>query len=59
MKEYENQFRTSTQVGAVDAQGLTPGRGLMLDFEVTPTIQDYLNNIDIVKQTAIKIILEQ
>lgn len=59
LKNTKIQFRSSTQIWAVDAQGLTPGRGIMPDFEVIPTIQDYLDNIDVVKQTAIDMILEQ
>lgn len=59
LKNTKIQFRSSTRIWAVDVQGLTPGRGIMPDFEVIPTIQDYLNNIDVVKQTAIDMILEQ
>ncbi len=59
LKNTKIQFRSSTQIWAVDAQGLMPGRGIMPDFVVIPTIQDYLNNIDVVKQTAIDVILGQ
>lgn len=59
LENTEIQFRTSTQIWAVDAQGLVPGRGVMPDFEVIPTIEDYLSNIDAVKQTAVDMIHEQ
>lgn len=48
------QFRSSTQIWKVAAEGLLPGRGIIPDFEVIPTIEEYLyQNKDVVKQFAI------
>jgi hypothetical protein len=53
------QFRSSTQKWEVAAEGLIPGRGIIPDFEVIQTIEEYLyQKKDIVKQFAIDKIYE-
>jgi hypothetical protein len=50
------QYRGSTLIWEVDAKGLTPGRGIMPDYPVTQTIEDYLNQKDVVLEVALDLI---
>jgi hypothetical protein len=46
----------STQVYTTAVEGLPIGRGIMPDYPVVPTINDYIENKDIVKQFAVDLI---
>ena len=47
------KFRCATKTWKVAVSGLTPERGIMPDHIITPTIQDYLDGKDVVKEFAI------
>jgi len=51
-------FLYSTQAFSTAVSGLTPGRGIMPDYEVIPTIQDYLAQRDVVKEFALSLFRE-
>jgi len=51
-------FRYSTMLWQVAAEGLTPGRGVMPDYLVAPTLDDYLNERDAVLEFALQMIEE-
>ncbi len=50
------QFRSSTLVWDVAVEGLVPGRGIMPDHEVVPTLRDYLDKRDSVLEFAVGLI---
>lgn len=50
------QLRTSTKVWKVAVEGLTPGRGIMPDYEVVPAMEDYIGEKDVVLEFAEKLI---
>jgi C-terminal processing protease CtpA/Prc len=50
------RFHFATEPWEVAVSGLTPGRGIIPDYIVTPTIMDYLNNDDVVMEVAMDLI---
>lgn len=50
------QYRGSTLIWEVVTEGLTPGRGIMPDYPVTQTIEDYLGQKDVVLKTALDLL---
>lgn len=53
------QYRASTLVWEVATEGLVAGRGIMPDYEITQTLAQYVDNVDIVKEFAVKLINEK
>ncbi|GAB6108330.1 S41 family peptidase [Fusibacter bizertensis] len=53
------RFKSATSVWEVKVQGLTAGRGVFPDFEIEQTLQQYLSNEDVVKNSAIKWLEEE
>ena len=49
-------FVYSTMAFTTAVSGLTPGRGIMPDYEVIPSIEDFLGNRDVVKEFALSLI---
>jgi len=58
LKNSNLRFHSSMQVWEVQTEGLTPGRGIMPDFPVEPTLAQYLSGEDIILNTAIEWIRE-
>ncbi len=56
LKNTRLRLRYSTQAFQTAVSGLTPGRGIIPDYYVFPSIQDYLNRNDVEKDYAIKLI---
>ncbi len=53
------QFHSSTSVWEVMVDGLTPGRGILPDFQLQQSLSEYLTKDDIVKEAAVKWLKEE
>lgn len=53
------QFYSSTTVWEVMVDGLTPGRGILPDFQLQQSLSEYLAKEDIVKEAAVKWLMEE
>lgn len=52
LKHTQLQFRYSTKIFQVAVDGLTPGRGIMPDIQITPTLEDILSKKDLEMEKA-------
>ncbi len=52
-------YRYSTKAFKTAVSGLIPGRGVIPDFQITPSIDDLLKNKDLEMELAIKLILDR
>ena len=58
LKNSNLRFHSSMQVWEVLTEGLTPGRGILPDFPVEPTLAQYLAGKDVILNAAIEWILK-
>lgn len=54
LKNTNLRFHSSMQVWEVLTEGLTPGRGILPDFPVEPTLAQYLSGDDVILDVAIE-----